>query len=271
MSHTGVRTRGTVFDYRLLGVVELGAVPEPGAQSALTRALLTALLLEESRFVSHDKLIRAMWERPPASAVANMRTYVNRLRCWLALSGLGDRLQTRRRDGGGGGGYRLPVETARCDVLAFRLAAEEGGAALRANDVRSAANVLHQAMEIWPPSAQLSVTAPADSWLGTRLADLDEARLQAAENLRAARLMLGDAPLLMWELRGHVAAHPHRERAWGQLMQGLYLARDPAAALDTFHSARHCFDRDLGVELSPNLHRLYRAILRHDEPAVITW
>src|SRR5690606_18698185 len=44
------------------------------------RAALAALLLHANTVVSRDRLIAALWEEPPASAVANVQTHINQLR-----------------------------------------------------------------------------------------------------------------------------------------------------------------------------------------------
>lgn len=73
---------GSNLRFGLLGPVEVRRNGRPvPLGSPKQRALLTALLLEPNRVVSIDRLVMAVWdEEPPRSAVANVRTYVNRLR-----------------------------------------------------------------------------------------------------------------------------------------------------------------------------------------------
>lgn len=79
----------TVVDFRLLGplTVSRDGVPVaigPGKQ----RALLTCLLLDTGRPLAIDRLVTLLWdERPPTSAMANIRTYAARLRTALVDPG----------------------------------------------------------------------------------------------------------------------------------------------------------------------------------------
>ena len=72
---------------------------------------------------------------------------------------------------------------------------------------------------------------------------------------------------MIMRLREHLAAHPLRERAHGQLMRVLYAQGDAAAALQAYQNAREILDAELGLDPGPDLTRLQQAILRR-EPIV---
>lgn len=76
-----------------------------------------------------------------------------------------------------------------------------------------------------------------------------------------ARLAAGQHHDLLPELREHLAAHPLRERAWGQLMLALYRSGDVPAALTAFRDARTTLDEHLGIKPGEELAALHLAIL----------
>jgi len=79
-----------------------------------------------------------------------------------------------------------------------------------------------------------------------------------------ADLSLGRHAGLVPELGTLIAEHPFRERLRRQLMLALYAAGRQADALDAYQQARRTFVDELGIEPSPALAELQRAILDHD-------
>ena len=75
--------------YEILGPLRLQHADGQALRASKPRQLLATLLLHPNRFVSTDLIADALWEgRPPASAIANIRTYVRALRSTLQLAGL---------------------------------------------------------------------------------------------------------------------------------------------------------------------------------------
>ena len=106
----------------------------PGAAS---RRLLVALVLGAGEWVSHDRLIDAVWgERPPASARKALQMHVSRLRAALAPV-LAD---PRAVIASGPAGYRLLG--AGLDADRFSEQAQAAAAALRAGRADEAADRL---------------------------------------------------------------------------------------------------------------------------------
>ncbi len=68
----------------------------------------------------------------------------------------------------------------------------------------------------------------------------------------------------MSELEELVARHPLRERLRAQLMLALYRSGRQAEALELFRRTRETLVDELGIEPSPELQELERAILQHD-------
>ncbi len=85
-----------------------------------------------------------------------------------------------------------------------------------------------------------------------------------------AGLALGQDAALIARLRLLVAAHPLRERLWGQLMTALYPTGQQAAALAAYRQVRTQLVADLGVEPGPGLRELHQQILAGDTPATPT-
>ncbi|WP_328708300.1 AfsR/SARP family transcriptional regulator [Microbispora hainanensis] len=246
---------GSNLRFGLLGPVEVRRNGRPvPLGSPKQRALLTALLLEPNRVVSIDRLVMAVWdEEPPRSAVANVRTYVNRLRGTL---GDGDRLTARPP------GYVLTVHPGELDVSEFADALRQGRQALSAGRPETALRHLSAALTRWRGAPAEDV--PRSAALGPRLDALAEQRCLALEAQAEARLMLGEHADAVPELRETVAAHPTRERLWGSLMLALYRTGDSAATLAAYGQARAFLAEELGVEPGPELAELHRRILRRD-------
>ncbi|MFG2056124.1 BTAD domain-containing putative transcriptional regulator [Micromonospora sp. NPDC048930] len=235
---------------RLLGTVELcvdGQAVTPGA--AKRRAVLAGLAIEANHTVTLPRLAQMVWsEHPPASAVANLRTHAAGLRRTL-----GDRLVARPQ------AYELRLAPHELDVTEFQRLAGEGRALLASADPAGAIETLSTALAWWRgPSGD---GLPRGTALDNRWASLDEQRLQVFEELADARLAAGEHGHLLSELRGHLAAHPLRERAWGQLMLALYRCGDVPAALTVYRDARAVLDEQLGLEPGEELARLHRAML----------
>ncbi|MEU8000942.1 BTAD domain-containing putative transcriptional regulator [Catellatospora sp. NPDC049111] len=245
--------------FRLLGPVALGRSGNPGAVTVpKVRCMLAVLLLDADRVVSLERLTDELWgDRPPRSAVANLRSYALALRRALAAAGIDpDRLVTTP------GGYRLHIAPGEYDVPVWEQLAAEGTAALNEGRIRDAVSRLGKALACWTGPALADV--PVGPALAARATALDELRTAHTEHLFEARLLSGEGISLVTPLREHIAAHPTRERAYGQLMRVLYSADDAAAALDVYQQARQAIADELGMEPGDGLREVQAAILRRD-------
>lgn len=251
----------TTLFFRLLGplTVSRDGVPVaigPGKQ----RALLTGLLLDTGRPQSIDRLVTLLWdERPPTSAMANIRTYAARLRTALADPGrpTGSRLERSAP------GYLVCAGPAELDTLVFGALVAEGRQAIADRQWQTAQDHLDRALRQWSGSAAAEDVVRGDA-LAVRLAVFDELRLTALEDLAAARLALGRHAELVPELRALVADHPLRERLWVRLISALNRTGDIQGALDAYAVACRTLRTELGVEPGPELVRLHRAVLDRD-------
>lgn len=237
--------RGSV---RVLGPLELrrgATVVTIG--SALQRTLLLRLLVGGGQATT-DALIDALWgATPPASARSTLKSHAARLRA--ALDEVGLELRGLR------GCYELALEPEQLDANRFERACEEARGSRRDDAVE----VLSSALGLWRGPALFDVRdepfARADA---TRL---EELRLQALEQLAAAKLACGSAHDVVLDLEPVVQEHPLREQLVAHLAVALYRAGRQADALRCCDALRCSLRDELGLDPSPELQDLELAIL----------
>jgi YVTN family beta-propeller protein len=246
------------MDFRILGPLEVldeERVLDVGGGKQ--RSVLALLLLHANEVVSSDRLIDGLWpDEPPPSAAKIVQAHVSRLR--KALDGAGEGILLTR-----GHGYLLRVQPGQLDRDRFRGLLEEGRAALAADDPDKAAETLRDALALWrgPPLAEFAY----DSFAREEITRLEELHLAGLEERIEADLAVGRHDAVVQELEQLVGRHPLRERLRGQLMLALYRAGRQAEALEVYRDARRTLADELGLEPSPTLQQLERAILAHDE------
>jgi DNA-binding SARP family transcriptional activator/tetratricopeptide (TPR) repeat protein len=241
--------------FGILGRLEVhGADGNPldlgGAQPRLITA---ALVAADGRTLTADALIDAIWgERPPASPIGSLQTYISRLRRHLGAGALVWDAP----------GYRLVVERHQVDAWRFEQLADDGRAALVDGDPERARRLLLEGEALWRGSA-LPEVADIDQFRGVA-SRLEERRLVAAEHRFEAELELGRHELIVGELAQAVISQPFREVLRSQLALALYRSGRQAEALRSISAARTTFADELGIELSADLRQTESAILRHD-------
>ena len=243
----------------ILGPLELRDAadqPAPLAGPRL-RALLIRLAVAGGHAVAVERLAGDLWpdERPgdrPAEPANALQALVSRLR------------QAAGRDlvEYASGSYRLAIDPAGIDAVAFEQLVSQGRTALSAGDPASAAALLTEALDLWRGPA-LTDVADAPFAAGP-VARLEELRLAAAEDLTEARLALGQGAQIVPDAEELAAAHPLRERLRGQLMRALYAAGRQAEALAVYDQTRRLLADRLGVDPSPELSAVHLSILRAD-------
>jgi DNA-binding SARP family transcriptional activator len=229
-------------EFRILGPLEVldDGMPVPLGRGR-ERALLALLLTHANEVVSVDRLIDELWgSEPPKAAVNTVQYYVSRLRKVLGA----DRIVTRPP------GYAVRVEPGELDLERFEGLLAEGGDAVR------------QALALWRGPALADFAF--ESFAQAPIARLEELRLVALEQHVEADLAAGRHAELVAELETLVAEHPLRERLRGQLMLALYRSGRQAEALEAYQAARNVLVDELGLEPSPVLQELERAILQQD-------
>ncbi len=247
--------RPLVLEFRILGPLEIadesGPVRLGGARQ---RATLAILLLNGGRVVPVDDLAEELYAgRAPVTAVTQVQRQISELR---KLLGDASSIETRPP------GYVLRLAPEQLDLHRFERLAGEGNRALARGDVAEAAGLLRRALELWrgPPLADLA----GEPFARTAIARLEEIRLAALESRLTAELALGRHSELVAELEELVDAHSLRERFRAQLMLALYRSGRQAEALDVYRSGRRMLAHQFGLEPTPALRDLERAILRQD-------
>jgi DNA-binding SARP family transcriptional activator len=227
--------------FGVLGPVQVLCDDDDVALPALKqRHLLTALLLQPNRAVPLNRLIPMLWgESPPRSVIANLRTYVSRLRRSLTPDGCpapAPRIIAQHP------GYLIVVNEGELDTQLFTAHQRRGAAALERGDLPVGLEEFTAALGLWRGDAAEDV--PRVPELEPRLAALDEQRWTVVESHAQARLALGADESLVGELRTLLAENPVRERLWAFLMITLYRTGNAAGALEVYHQARRASNGD---------------------------
>lgn len=237
--------------FRLLGPLEAsgdeGPIALPGGKPS---ALLARLLLDAERVVAVEMLVDSLWgERPPSSAHKVIQVYVSQLRKALGA----ERIETRAP------GYLVQAAHEDRDLGQFEALTE---AARGTGDPRQRAQLLGEALALWrgPPLAEFR----DEPFAAAAARRLEELRLSALEQRIEAELELGEHPRVVGDLEALVEQEPLREWPRRQLMLALYRSGRQAEALECYREGRQLLVNELGIEPSPRLQELERAILRHD-------
>jgi DNA-binding SARP family transcriptional activator len=238
------------MEFRVLGPLEVQRDGRPiDLRGSKRRAVLALLVLQANEIVRTDRLIDDLWgAEQPANAPAALHNHVSRLRKDLGE----DVLVTKPW------GYVLRAAPESIDLRRFEDLVQEA----RPLPARERNEKLGAALSLWrgPALADLA-NEPA---LVGEIGRLEELRQSVVEQRIDAQLELGEHNEAIRVLEGLIAAHPLRERLRGQLILALYRAGRQAEALETYRETRRVLVEELGIEPSPELRELERAILRQD-------
>jgi DNA-binding SARP family transcriptional activator/ABC-type glycerol-3-phosphate transport system substrate-binding protein len=240
-------------EYRTLGVLAVRDGHGPVTLGGRRQQLVLAVLLQHANeLVTTDGLIDAVWgETPPETARKTLQVYVSRLRHQLGDGAIESHAE----------GYRLRVDPRDVDAERFVELADEGRRQLAADPDR-AASLLRQALALWhgTPWGPLG-DEPALRAGSQRLL---ERRLEALEDRIAADLERGELQGLVGEVEALRADHALHERLLELEMRVLYRQGRQADALAVYQQLRERLAAELGIDPSPELQQLHRAILQQD-------
>lgn len=241
------------MEFRVLGPIDVdtGSGPwAPGGPRQL--AVLAVLLIRANRTTGADHLVEAVWERPPTSAPANLRTYIARLRAALAPDETPSRLAYTS------GGYRLEIGAGELDLDRFELAADRAAAAALAGDVHGLRVHATTGMRLWRASPFTGADVESDLLLSSMY--LEERHETLVDQHIAARVALGDWSVI-GDLRGLVAVGPLREVRAELLMAALCRCGRRAEALAVYQALRRRLADELGARPSGRTQSMIRRLL----------
>ncbi|MDT9691484.1 BTAD domain-containing putative transcriptional regulator [Streptomyces sp. P9(2023)] len=241
LGETAVRTE----DGRVVRVPELKV-----------RALLASLLVDPGRPVATHRLVDDLWgEEPPGNPVRALQAKVSQLRRVLEEAEAGGRELVVSR----APGYQLVVREGALDADRFTALAARARAV--AEPGRRAA-LFAEALELWRGPAFADFAD--EPFARAAVNRLEEERLVVREEAAEARLAAGEHALLVGELAELVEAHPLRERLRAAHLRALYGSGRQGEALAGYDSLRTRLAEDLGLDPSPELAALQRAMLVQD-------
>lgn len=252
-------------EINVLGSLEValnGASVVPTASKP--RQLLAMLAINAGRLVTSAALMDELWgEGSPRSAPSTLQTYVLHIRKLIRTALPDDQaalarevLATRHT------GYLLEVDPESVDTVRYARLSSAGRVAGSAGDYVRAERLLSEALGLWRGPALVDVAAGPQLEIETmRLA---ESRLTDLTLHIDADLHLGRHHQLLGDLAALCARHPYMENFRAQYMLALYRAGRPGQALDVFHDIWTTIRDQLGVDPSPQLRQLHRAILTGD-------
>ncbi len=215
--------------------------------------MLAFLFVNANQPVSADLLIDGLWEeRPPTNAAKTIQIYVSRLRGRLGR----ERILTTPA------GYLLRVEAEELDASSFERLAAEGRSLLEAGNAARAESVLSEALDLWRGEALADFRF--NGFAQAEIGRLQERRASALADRIDARLALGHAEEVIPGLEVLVREQPLWERPRRQLMLALYQAGRQADALELYQATRSLLAAELGLDPSPELQALERAILNQE-------
>ena len=177
------------------------------------------LLLHAGELRTSDQLIDDIWgDCAPATARASLHNLVSSLRRTLGR----DVLETTHS------GYVLAVAKDRVDAFRFERLLDRARGACAVEKVR----LLDQALGLWRGSPLVDVRY--EEFAQGEIRRLEELRVDALEELLAAKLELGAGAALVPELQRLVGGFPLREQLRMQLMVALHRSGRSVEALASY-------------------------------------
>jgi DNA-binding SARP family transcriptional activator len=242
-------------EFRILGSLQVldGDTPVE-VTGAKQRAVLALLIVRANEVVGSERLIDELWgEQAPRNAAAALYSHVSRLR-----KALGPEVLARRE-----WGYVLRTPPESIDLHRFEVLLSEA----EQLPAKERARKLTEALALWrgPPLAGLE----SEVGLQREIARLEELRVETIERRIDADLEIGRNSELVGELEMLIAEQPLREHLRWQLILSLYRAGRQAEGLEVYRETRRVLAEELGLDPSPELRELEKAILRQD-PSLAT-
>ncbi|MGH8793395.1 MAG: BTAD domain-containing putative transcriptional regulator, partial [Stackebrandtia sp.] len=241
--------------FGVLGPLTVHADGDDVSPRAGMQLLLLAVLLSRARKpVSPQSLIGTLWpDVEPDNAAKTLQIYVHRLRKLLGDS---------RRVTHSANGYTLVASRSELDWQLFEDLVRTARQAHTLGDLDQAQVRYDQALALWRGEPYADVgDVPV---LLPEIERLDALRTDARIEQAETRLARGGHLEVVDTLAQLCADEPYREELYRLLMLARYRSGRPAEALAAYQQARERIGGELGLDLSPRLRRLHRAVLNRD-------
>ncbi|MBB6174236.1 DNA-binding SARP family transcriptional activator/predicted ATPase [Nocardiopsis mwathae] len=264
-SHLELHTRAACevmkLKFRLLGNLQVVDGQKNFLLPPKLRTILAQLLISRGQTVPVEKFIEELWlDQPPATVSATMQTYIYQLRKILGAGGeAGKGYASLVTDSSG---YALRTAPEDVDVHLFESRFTAGKLAFESAEYANAVESFEEAVAVWRSSALADV--PRGPFLEAYAVRLEEARMQAIELRIEAYLRLGRHLDVLPELKALTLNHPLHEELHAKLMLALHRSGRRPEALDAYQHLRHGLADELGLDPSPSVQRLHRALLAGD-------
>ncbi|GAB3645354.1 AfsR/SARP family transcriptional regulator [Glycomyces tarimensis] len=247
-------------------VTFVGPSATVGPTPARSRALLAVLALQPNRVVTQAKLAEILWDRPPDSAKANIRTLVANLRAQVRRAGLDDRIRivTHRAAWGGEGGYRIETDPSLVDLLTL----DEHTRAVRARCTECPAAALQQCHALLEINLEgFGVDFHTTQWFEATRVSLLNTRMLLEKMSISLRIVLGDFQHARDEARSRLAERDDPQLS-ALAIAANFLAGDTLESLDGIRRESAHY-QSYGVDLPRLLRRVQLSILNEDRASVV--
>jgi DNA-binding SARP family transcriptional activator len=248
----------------LLGDLEVFANEErtPLLLAPKLRAILGMLIVAGGRTVPIHAFIDELWgNRPPATVMATVQTYIYQLRRIFNAGGTNGAAAIITTSSG----YALEVSADQVDVHVFERSMVAGRAAMAARDYRQAAEYCDSALRVWRSAPLANV--PKGSYLEAYAAKLEEAHTQAIELRIEAYMRMGRHLDVVPELKSLTVENPLHEGFQTKLMLALRRCGRRHEALEVYARLRRTITAELGLEPSEAVQEVHRALLTGEAEA----
>jgi DNA-binding SARP family transcriptional activator len=246
---------GGMHDFRILGPLEVEDDNRPVRLGGpKQRSTLAILLLNANRVVPVERLADDLYAgAAPVTAVTQVQRQISELRKVLRSP---DLIETRAP------GYVIHLSPEQLDLARFEAGAEEASRALSRGEAQRASDLLREALAVWRGAPMVDFAY--EPFAKSAILRLEEIRLVALEQRIDADLALGRQASLIGELEELVREHPLREALRAQLMLAYYRSGRQVDALETYSRTRDMLVSGFGIEPTPSLQLLERAVLNQD-------
>jgi DNA-binding SARP family transcriptional activator/tetratricopeptide (TPR) repeat protein len=226
------------------------------------RAVFALLAAAEGKPLMRADLVDTLWyDKPPPSAANVISTYVKNLRRVLEPDRMRRAASTLMPSMGDG--YALLVPAGGLDLARFRRLVTDATHAHRGHDSVRAAELFHEALQIWqgPPLADVAFLASHP-----KIVALADERWAAVARYGDAMIAIGAAADALPRLEEAATARPMDELAQARLIRAYHAAGRQSEGFAAYHAVRRRLADELGVDPGPELVAAHAALVHGNRP-----